>query len=46
MTRGLSKKDSSKLLVKGFLNDIVEFIKSSSIKKFVETKLEEQINGY
>ena len=46
MSRGLSRKDSSKLLVKGFLNEVVDFIKSSSIKNFVETKLEEQINGY
>ena len=46
MTRGLSKKDSTKLLIKGFLNDVVEFIKSSSIRNFVETKLEENINGY
>ena len=28
------------------INDVVEFIKSDSIKKFIETKLEEQINGY
>ena len=46
MTRGLSREDSSKLLVKGFLNDIIEFIKSPTIRKFVETRLEEQINGY
>ena len=46
MTRGLSKKDSTKLLIKGFLNDVVEFIKSSSIRNFVEAKLEENINGY
>ena len=46
MTRGLSREDSTKLLIKGFLNDITEFIKSSSIKKFVEIKLEEAINGY
>jgi len=46
MTRGLNQKESTKLLVKGFLNDIVEHIKSPSIKKFVENKLEEQINGY
>ena len=46
MTRGLTREESTKLLIKGFLNDIVEFIKSSSIKKFVETKLEEQLNGY
>ena len=46
MTRGLIRKDSSKLLIRGFLNEVVEFIKSSSIKKFVESKLEEQLNGY
>ena len=46
MSRGLNRKDSVKLLTKGFLSDIVDFIKSVTIKKFVETKLEEQINGY
>ena len=46
MTRGLTREDSIKLLIKGFLNDVVEFIKSSSVKKFVENKLEEQLNGY
>jgi len=46
MTRGLTREDSTKLLIKGFLNEIIEFIKSSSIKKFVESKLENQINGH
>ena len=46
MTRGLSRDVAAKLLVKGFLSDIIEFIKSSSIKKFIENKLEEQVNGY
>ena len=46
MTRGLSRENSARLLIKGFLSDIVEFIKSPSIRKFVENKLEEQINGY
>ena len=46
MTRGLNREDSTKLLIKGFLNDVVEFIKSNSIKKFIKAKLEEQINGY
>jgi Fe-S cluster assembly protein SufD len=46
MTRGLSREDSSKLLIKAFLNDVIEFIKSPVIKKFVETKLEEQVSGY
>ena len=46
MTRGLNRRDSMKLLIKGFLNDIVEYIKSPTIKKFVESKLEEQVNEY
>ena len=46
MTRGLNREEARKLLVKGFLNDVVEFIKSNPIKKFVENKLEEHINGY
>ena len=45
MTRGLSRNDSIKLLIKGFLNDVIEFIKSPSIKKFIESELEQQING-
>ncbi len=46
MTRGLNREDSTKLLTKGFLNDIVEFIKSPSIKEFVKNKLEDQLNGH
>ena len=46
MSRGLNREDSTKLLIKGFLSDVLEFIKSETIKKFVETKLEGQINGY
>jgi len=44
MTRGLSLNDSTKLLVKGFLNDVIEFIKSPTIKNFIESELEKQIN--
>ena len=46
MTRGLNRFEATKLLIKGFLNDVTEFIKSPSIKKFIEKKLEENINGY
>ena len=46
MTRGLSREAATKLLIKGFLIDVIESIKSSSIKKFIEFKLEQQINGY
>jgi len=45
MARGLNREEAVKLLIKGFLNDIIEFIKSPSIKRFVEKKLEDQING-
>ena len=46
MTRGLNRENSIKLLIKGFLSDVVEFIKSSTMKKFIEDKLEERVNGY
>jgi len=46
MTRGLTKNDSIKLLIKGFLNDVVDYIKNPSVKKFIENKFEEQINGH
>ena len=46
MTRGLNRKESTNLLIMGFLNDVVEFIKNPKIKEFVENKLEEQINGH
>ena len=46
MTRGLSRKESTKLLIKGFLNDIIDFIKNPKIKEFVENKLEEQVNAH
>ena len=45
-TRGLTHEEATRLLIKGFLNDVIEFIKSKSIKKFIESKVEEQINGY
>ncbi len=46
MTRGLSRNDSTKLLIKGFLNDVIEFIKSPTIKNFIESELEQQINEH
>ena len=45
MTRGLNRNDSTKLLIKGFLNDVIEFVKSSTMKNFIESELEKQING-
>ncbi len=46
MTRGLNKKESTKLLINGFLNEVIEMIKSNSIKNFVQSKLQRQIHGY
>ncbi len=46
MTRGLNRKESIKLLINGFLNDIIEMIKSNSVRSFVESKLKGQIHGY
>ena len=43
MTRGLSKKESTKLLVNGFLNEVADSIKSESIKKFIKIKLDNQL---
>ena len=46
MTRGLTKKEAMQLLINGFLKEIISDIKSDTIKKFVENKLEFQIYGY
>ena len=46
MTRGLNREDSTKLLIKGFLSDVIEFIKNPKIKKFIESMLEKQINEH
>ena len=46
MTRGLSTKQAVQLLVNGFLNEIIGDIKSNSVRKFIENKIEIQIHGY
>ena len=46
MTRGLSKKESTKLLINAFLNEIIETLKSKSIKEFLQNKLNKQIYEY
>ncbi len=46
MTRGLSRKESLRLLINGFLNDIVDVIKSNTIKNFISSNLEKQIYEY
>ena len=46
MTRGLSEKESVELLVNGFLSEVIESIKSDSMKNFLKKKLTDQLNGY
>ena len=46
MTRGIDAKTAKQLLINGFLNDILDNISDTNIKKFVESTLEGQINGY
>ncbi len=46
MTRGLNRKEATKLLVKGFLADVAEVIKSDSIRQFIQSKMEKQIYGH
>ena len=43
MTRGLSKKESTKLLINGFLNEVVDSIRSNTIKNFIKSKLDNQL---
>jgi len=46
MTRGISKKEAVKLLINGFLNEVLEKINNNELKVFLEKILERQINGY
>tara|TARA_Y100001970_G_scaffold31162_1_gene38686 strand:- start:2466 stop:3719 length:1254 start_codon:yes stop_codon:yes gene_type:complete len=45
MTRGLNRKESVKLLVDGFLYEVIQMIKSNSVRNFVLNKLEGHIHG-
>jgi Fe-S cluster assembly protein SufD len=46
MTRGISKQEAVKLLINGFLNEVLEKITNNELKIFLEKILERQINGY
>ena len=46
MSRGLTQKSSTKLLINGFLNEVVDSIKSNSIRKFIHKKIENQLHEY
>ena len=45
MTRGLPKKEAIKLIVKGFLNDVVSEISEPNIKALILDHLEKNINN-
>jgi len=45
MTRGLSQQESKQLLVNAFLNEITDSIKSNSIRNFIKSKLEAQLQN-
>ncbi len=46
MTRGLNREDSTKLLIKGFISDVIDIINNSKSKKCVESTFEKQINEH
>jgi len=46
MTRGISEKDAVKLLINGFLNEVLEKITNNELKIFLEKILERQISGH
>ncbi len=46
MSRGLSRPESKKLLIKGFLQDAIETITNEEIKNYFLNKLELKLNEY
>ena len=46
MTRGIPKKEAVKLLINGFLNEVLENITNSKLKIFLEKILDRQINEH
>jgi Fe-S cluster assembly protein SufD len=46
MTRGIPKTEAVKLLINGFLNEVLESMTDSEVKFFLEKTLERQINGH
>ncbi len=43
MTRGISEKTATKIIIKGFLSDIVSEVQNPEIKKIIENHLEKNI---
>jgi Fe-S cluster assembly protein SufD len=46
MTRGIPEKDAVKLLIKGFLSEVLDSIINIELKAFLENNLEKKINGH
>ena len=46
MTRGIPENEAIKLLINGFLNEVLENITNRELKFFLEKILERQINGH
>ncbi len=46
MSRGLNRKEAIKLLVNGFLNEVIETIKSNSLRKYIQEKFESGFYEY
>ena len=44
MSRGLSKKNATRLIVKGFLADVISEIKNKDLKKIINSHLDDVIN--
>ena len=45
-SRGIPEKEAYKMLINGFLSEILEKLSEGKIKIFLKEKLERQINGY
>jgi Fe-S cluster assembly protein SufD len=45
-SRGIPEEEALKMLINGFLNEVLEKLKDIKLKNFLLEKLERQINGY
>jgi Fe-S cluster assembly protein SufD len=45
-SRGIPEEEALKMLINGFLNEVLEKLKDVKLKNFLLQKLERQINGY
>ena len=45
-SRGIPEKEALKMLINGFLSEVLEKLEDIKLKNFLLEKLERQINGY